>query len=151
MEHSQHKQSAANAPSRKGCKWVKYVCTRQVIFAPAFLFSVGSWHLLSLFMFESKVTSLAFCRLSYAGWCAGVLLSGTFCNWQTNISQFRIQVGLGARNATRTSSVGIGAKPHVGPTIGGELKHATSGILRHIGGTSWCVLMRDCTLSAHLI
>ena len=58
---------------------------------------------------------------------------------------------IGVRNATRTSSVGIGAKPDVGATIGGELKHATSGILRLIGGTSWCVLMRDCTLSAYLI
>ena len=54
---------------------------------------------------------------------------------------------IGVRNATRTSSVGIGAKPDVGATIGGELKHATSGILRLIGGTSWCVLMRDCTFS----
>ena len=60
-------------------------------------------------------------------------------------------IGLGVRNATRTSSVGIGAKPDVGATMGGELKHATSGILRLIGGTSWCVLMRDCTLSAYLI
>ena len=58
---------------------------------------------------------------------------------------------IGVRNATRTSSVGIGAKPDVGATIGGELKHATSGILRLIGGTSWCVLMRDCTFPAHLI
>ena len=58
---------------------------------------------------------------------------------------------IGVRNATRTSSVGIGAKPDVGATIGGELKHATSWILRLIGGTSWCVLMRDCTLPAHSI
>ena len=60
-------------------------------------------------------------------------------------------IGLGVRNATRTSSVGIGAKPDVGATIGGELKHATSGILRLIGGTLWCVLVRDCTLSADLL
>ena len=31
------------------------------------------------------------------------------------------------------------------------LKHATSGILRLIGGTLWCVLVRDCTLSADLL
>ena len=60
-------------------------------------------------------------------------------------------IGLGVRNATRTSSVGIGAKPDVGATMGGELKHATSGILRLIGGTLWCVLVRDCTLSADLL
>ena len=59
-------------------------------------------------------------------------------------------IGLGVRNATRTTSVGIGAKPDVGATIGGELEHASSGILRLVGGTLWRVLMRDCTLSADL-